>query len=92
MRIKRVRMYGDFVVRLMTMDRETHCKCIKGLPEGCRFLYCIPSQYLAIEMVIEHSSFEEVKDHEEIPELNFHPEFNKLYCREEENEMSTLLK
>lgn len=71
MRIRRVKMSGVILLQIMTEGNEIRTKCIKGLPEGARFVYCIPTHEYILDLVVEHSSFDEVPDGAEIP---IHPD------------------
>lgn len=66
-RYKRMLIQGFWLTHLFTEGEITNCKCISGLPEGSKFCYSIPDVYYGIWIVIEHSSFPELKDCDEIP-------------------------
>lgn len=69
MKYKRVRISGVFLTNLSVEGQESHAKCIKGLPEGTKFVYAIPEPANGIWMVVEHESFPELKDGDIIPEF-----------------------
>lgn len=70
-------MSGVILLQIMTEKNEIKTRCIKGLPEGARFVYCIPTHEYTIDLVVEHPSFDEVADGAEIP-LHEDPVFERV--------------
>lgn len=77
MRIRRIQITGFLLTKLCTLDNEFHSKCIKGLPEGARFLYSIPESTYGIWFVVEHESFDALEDGQIIP-IHPMPEFERI--------------
>lgn len=68
MRIARVRVSSRFLLNIFTEGHEIHAKVVSGLPEGAVFLYSIPTiDYIFIDFVFEHPSFDMVEMGQEIP-------------------------
>ena len=70
MRYKRFKAHLDFIVKSCIEGKEYHFKCIKGLPEGTKYIRAGHDELANIFVIVEHESFPEVKYGDLIPELN----------------------
>lgn len=80
MRYKYIRYNLDFLVANCVEGKESHFKCIVGLPKGTKFIRFGHDHIGNLTVVVEHESFPDIKEYDSIEETNIM--FNKLYCDE----------
>jgi len=82
MRYKYIKYSLDFLVKNCIEGKESHFKCIVGLPEGTKFIRFGHDHMGNLSIIVEHESFPEIKEYDEISEVNVL--FNEIYFGDEE--------
>ena len=72
MRYRRILVSGVFLIDLCIEGSiSNRVRCIKGLPEGTKFVYAIPdARNYGIWFVVEHESFDTIESGGVIPEMD----------------------
>lgn len=71
MKYKKILVNGEFLIKMSEENNIIHARCIKGLPEGTKFCYSIPTnEYYGIYIVIEHESFPNLNEGDLIPNMD----------------------
>lgn len=77
MRYKYVRTHLPFIINTFIQNKESHFRCVVGLPEGTKYIRAGHDYMGNMYMIVEHESFPDIDENSEIEEINIL--FEKVY-------------